>query len=295
MRAAYSERMGPATVSVPASARLRMAHGVLELTSRAADAPILHVKGVALHEDLARGRLPSTDCDVLARPDRVEALCAALEAAGWHQVTRFEHGSVFTHAATFHHRLWGTVDVHRTFPGLDLDPLATFGTLWAGRTTAALGGVDCPVPSLDAQRLLLLVHAARDRMARSGHDVEVAWTRLDDGSRARVDALAADLGATVPLALATGRPERARGGRQEHLWRAMHAGADGPRVRLAMLRDVSSPSDAASLLGHVVRVNPDHLALRLGRPATRQELRHEWWRRWGRWARSARPSRRARG
>lgn len=286
--------MGPAIASVPASARLRMAHGVLELTARAADAPLLHIKGVALHEELARGRLASTDCDVLVRPDRVEALCAALEAAGWQQVTRFEHGSVFTHAATFHHQLWGTVDVHRFFPGLDVDPLATFGTLWVARSSAELGGVDCPVPSLDAQRLLLLVHAARDRMARSGHDVEVSWTQLDPEARGRVDALAAELGATVPLALATGRPERARGGRQEHLWRAMHEGADGPRVRLAMLRDVSSPCVAASLLGHVVRVNPDHLALRLGRPPTRQELRHEWWRRWGRWARSAGMPRRAR-
>lgn len=273
---------------VPVGTRLRLAHGVLELIAQGADAPVLHVKGVALHEELAAGRRRSTDCDVLVRPDRVEALCAALEAAEWRRLTHFAHGSVFMHAATFHHDVWGTVDVHRSFPGLDRDPAATFTRFWAERTSISLGGVECAVPSLEHQRLLLLVHAARDHQGRAPHDVEVAWTHLGTAEQAGLDSLSEELGARVPVALVTGRPELAQGGRQEHLWTALHEGQDARGIRLAMLRDVTSPHDVALLLREVARVNPDHLALRLGRPPTRRELRREWWARWPRWLLPAR-------
>lgn len=275
--------MDQLSTPVPVGTRLRLAHGALELIAQDADAPVLHVKGEALHEELATGRRRSTDCDVLVHPDRVDAFCAALEGAHWRQLTHFAHGSVFMHAATFHHDVWGTVDVHRSFPGLELDPTATFTAFWADRTEILIGGVKCAVPSLEHQRLLLLVHAARDSQGRAPHDLEVGWTRLGTAERAGIDAVAEELGAMVPIALVTGRPELARGGRQEHLWTALHTGQDARGIRLAMLRDVSTPRDVALLLREVARVNPDHLALRLGHPPTRQELRREWWARWPRW------------
>lgn len=278
-------------VQVPAQARLRLAHGCLEHLARDAGVRQLHLKGEALHPLLAAGRRPSTDCDVLVDPDRIIELSAALERNHWQNVTSFEHGSVFGHAATFHHQLWGTVDVHRSFPGLDEDPRRTFERLWSEHETVDLGGIDCAVPTLTIQRLVLLVHAARDSMGRRGHDVRVSWTEVDEAEHARIDAVAEELGATVPLALATGREERAVGLPGEHLWRAVHAGANPTAVWRARLRDARSPHQTLAILGESLRVNRDHLGLRLGHAPTRQEIRREWWSRWGRMARSLRSSR----
>ena len=243
---------------------------------------VLHLKGVSLHPLLAEGRSPSSDCDVLVEPEGVEAFGAVLAANQWKQITSYAHGSVFTHAAAFHHQVWGTVDVHRTFPGLDRDPGLTFEKLWAEHETYALGGIDCPVPSLTAQRLLLLVHAARDAMGRARHDVRVSWTEVDDAERAQIDALAVALGAAMPLALVTGRPELAVGQPDEHLWRAVHRRASSTDVWMARLRDARGPLRKARILGKAVRVNRDHLGLRLGHVPSPREVRHEWWARWRR-------------
>lgn len=270
------------SVRVPDQVRLRLAHGVLEHLAGSVGAPVLHVKGVALHPGLAAGRGRSTDCDLLVAPDAVDRLVRALERAGWEPVTSFAAGSVFGHAAALHHPLWGTVDLHRAFPGLDEDPRATFARFWAGREQVALGGRSCPVPDLDAQRLLLLVHAARDAGGHGRHDVRVAWEDVDEAARSRVDALAAELGGVVPLAIATGRPERAAGRPGVHLWTALHEHADATTVWRARLRDASGPRERLRLLTEALRINPDHLALRLGHPPSPAERRREWWARWGR-------------
>lgn len=268
--------------------RLRLAHGVLQHHAARLGARILHLKGSALHPLLAEGRRSSTDCDVLVDPGDVPGYCRLLEGKGWAQVTSFEHGSVFGHAATFHHPLWGTVDVHRSFPGVDRDPALTFETLWAARETRDLGGVDCAVPALPAQRLLLLVHAARDSMGRAGHDVRVSWTDASPTERAEIDALGENLGARVPLALVTDRPERARGGAGEHLWTATRAGAGPTQIWIARLKDARGPRERAALLVAALHVNPDHLALRLGHDPSPQELRRESRDRWFRAARQLR-------
>ena len=243
---------------------------------------ILHLKGEALHPLLAEGRAGSSDCDVLVDPAQVAPLVAALEADGWEQVTTFEHGSVFAHAATFHHRVWGTADLHRAFPGLDRDAAATFEQLWARRESVDLGGAACAVPDLTAQRLVLLVHAARDASGRSRHDVRVAWTEVNETERARIEGLAAELGAQVPLALATGRPETVEGLPGARVWQAVHEGAAPREVWRARLRDADGALAKARLLVEALQVNRDHLGLRLGHAPSRQEVRREWWARWGR-------------
>ncbi|WP_114853275.1 nucleotidyltransferase family protein [Brachybacterium sp. YJGR34] len=269
-------------VQVPTAVRLRMAHGCLQLLAEGAGLRILHLKGVALDPRLAAGRGGSSDCDLLVAPDQVEELREVLAAHGWEQITTFDRGSVFGHAAAFHHPRWGTADVHRAFPGVDRSPETTFARLWRAREERVLGGVPCPVPDLLGQRLLLLVHAARDRSARAAHDVRESWTRADAAERARLEDLAGELGGTVPLALVAGRPERARGGPDEHLWRALHAGAPPRQVWRARWRDARSPRARVRILAEAAAVNRDHLSLRLGRTPTRRELRREWFARWGR-------------
>lgn len=280
--------------SVPSRVRLRLGHAALQHLADGSRVRLLHIKGEALDARLAVGREPSTDCDVLVHPDDVDALASALRTAGWEPITRFEHGSVFGHAATFYSPVWGTVDVHRAFPGLDGDPHAAFMTLWDRREEQELGGLVCAVPDLPCQRLLLLLHAARDAMGRRGHDTEAAWTAATDAERAEVDALADRLGARVPLALVTGRPERARGRAGEHLWRAVAADANPTEVWRARLRDAHG-RERLRLLVAAGRVNPDHLRLRLGHPPSKAELRREWWARWLRGARRLRAAGRRRG
>lgn len=272
------------TLQVPTAVRLRLAHGCLEHHARTAGARILHIKGEALHPVLSAGRPGSTDCDVLVAPADVAAFTRVLEAAGWEQITTFPHGSVFGHAAAFHHQLWGTVDVHRWFPGMHRDPAHSFERLWSDHEVTDLGGIDCAVPALLHQRLLLLVHAARESAGKSARDVEAAWGALDDAGRQDIVALAHDLGAEVPLGLVTGQEGLVTGGPDEHLWRALDADADPTAVWRARLRDSRGVLGRGRVLAQAMHVNHDHLSLRLGHAPSRRELRREWWSRWGRLA-----------
>lgn len=267
---------------VPRDVLLRLTHGALQHLAERSSVRLLHVKGAALHPALAEGRAPSSDCDVLVHPQDVGRLTSALVASGWERITRFEWGSVFGHAATFYSPVWGTVDVHRLFPGLDRDPRASFELLWARRESVELGDAICPVPDLEAQRLILLVHAARDATGKRAGDLAAAWGSLGPGERASLDELADVLGATVPLALVTERPDLATGGPDEHTWRAVGRGADPTAVWIARLRDARTPREIVHVLREAVRINPDHLALRLGRAPTGRERRREWRERWGR-------------
>ncbi|MCL6423228.1 nucleotidyltransferase family protein [Brachybacterium sp. JHP9] len=271
-----------APLAVPTDVLLRLSHACLEHVAGGAGVRILHVKGVSLHPELSAGRGASSDCDVLVDPAGVSALVQELLDQGWEQRTHFEQGSVFGHAATFYSPVWGTVDLHRHFPGLEADPARTFEEFWSRRETVELGGWDCAVPDLVSQRLLLLVHAARDAMGRRDGDLASAWTALDDAERAQLDALADRLGARVPLAIVTGRPERARGLHGKHLWEAVHRDANPTEVWRARLRDARGVRERVRVLLSAAHVNRDHLEIRLGHPPTPEELRREWWERWPR-------------
>lgn len=268
--------------NAPVTVRLRLAHAFLEHLAGSLGVRLLHIKGVALHPSLRAGRHSSTDCDVLVHPEDVTAFTDALLAAGWEHLTRFEHGSVFGHAATYHSSVWGTVDVHRCFPGIDRDPTGAFELVWARREHIELGGRQCAVPDLEMQRLVLLLHAARDRAGRGTADVDAAWHRVPAEERQRIDATAEQLGAMVPLALVTGRPERAQGRPGAHLWEALGRGAGPTEVWWARLHDARGPVAHARVLVTALHINPDHLRLRLGHVPTDAEVRREWWARWGR-------------
>lgn len=251
---------------------------------------VLHVKGEALHPVLAKGRTPSSDCDVLVHPSGVVPYVAMLREHGWELRTGFERGSVFGHAATLYNPTWGTVDVHRHFPGLDRDGDATFELFWSRRRTRILGGAECQVPDLLCQRLLLLVHAARDGSGRAAHDVRVSWTEATEDERTQIDALADELGGRVPVALATGRQERATGLPHEFLWRAIHRGGSASEVWRARMKDAlhAGPGAVLHVAVEAAHINTDHLALRLGRPPTPEDLRKERWDRGRRALRAAR-------
>lgn len=273
------------TVSVPEipmKVRLHLTHGVLQALADRADARVLHIKGVALHPALSEGRRPSTDCDLLVAPEDVDAVIASLEEASWRRVTTFEHGSVFAHAATYYHSVWGTVDLHRWFPGLHRDAAASFDALWADRLLVDQGGRPTAAPSLVGQRLLLLLHAARTGGYGSTGDVERSWTRAPEAEKAEVEALARQLDAVVPLAIATGREDDVIGLPQARLWTALHEHENSTAVWFARLRDARGVREHVAVLWSAMHVNPDHLALRLGRAPTRVDLARDWVGRLGR-------------
>lgn len=270
------------TSAVPIDVRLRLTHGLLELLARAAGAQMLHIKGEALHPVLAQGRGQSTDCDVLVHPDHVSRFLQSLRDAGWEQYTSFEHGSVFEHAATYYHPVWGTVDVHRHFPGLHRDPAETFRVLWAARTTVELGSVQVSVPDLLGQRLILLVHAARGAASAGAGDRRRAWDLAAAEHREQVDALAESLGARVPLAIATDRVELVRGEPELRVWLALSDQADPTEVWVNRLLEADGLRKKLRVGWRALHVNPDHLTLRLGHPPSRGDMRREWWSRLGR-------------
>ena len=62
------------------------------------------------------------------------------------------------------------MDVHRLFPGLGASPEAAFDALWSEHIHLVIAGRSVPVPSPRHQRLVVIVHAARDPF-RGGLDV----------------------------------------------------------------------------------------------------------------------------
>ncbi|MGQ4568852.1 nucleotidyltransferase family protein [Dermabacteraceae bacterium P9123] len=275
--------MDSMTIGVPA--QLQLCHAALTHCANLSGARVLHIKGITLSPQLSAERPASTDSDVLVAPEDLPAYLRTLEENGWELYTHFKHGSVFQHAATYYHSVWGTVDVHRSFPGIDRDPAATFAALWHDREKVELGGWDCYRPSLNGQRLLLLVHAARDQMGKAVHDVRTCWEDLNDSERQQLRAFASSLGGEVALAAAIGQIETVREERGYRLWKAVSAGANPTEIWIARLQETRGFRNKARIFWQALHVNPDHLRIRLGRVPTEEDLRHE---RWDRWRRAAR-------
>jgi len=154
-----------ASVPVPTMARVHLAHAVVQSIAESAGLDLLHLKGPALDPSVRTPQL-STDADVLARPGQVTVLGRALHAHGWSQRTGFEEGSAWAHAANWHHPQFGYVDVHRSWPGFRLPPADAFEVLFSSAGVRQIAHHPCPVPDIDAQWLVVLLHAARSAASR---------------------------------------------------------------------------------------------------------------------------------
>lgn len=256
---------------VPVGLRVHLAHAALQAIAEDAGVDILHVKGPAVDPSLGRPRSRSTDADVIVRPDKVNRFMRALAAHGWSHVTSFETGSAFEHAATLYHSSWGYTDVHRTFPGLTAPRF--FDELWADHITAEIAGIPCAVPSLTAQRLILLLHVARNGASEQAPDFVRAWTESDAEERERIRGLAGRLGAEVGLAAALGHLDDYADDPSHDLWAVFSEGhasrLDEWRGRFKAAR---TPVAKLRILCRSLLVNTDHLAMRLGRRPTRREI-----------------------
>jgi hypothetical protein len=236
-------------------------------------ADVLHIKGESLDPTVRRSGRTASDVDILVRPDHVAALVVALRAAGWELLNDFPSSSAFEHSATLRHVAWGYLDVHRSFPGFTVPADAAFDVLWSSAGTWQAAGRPCRVPEPTAQRLVLLLHAARARGSyRARQDIAHAWTAADDDVRAAIEELARRLGAEVGLAAATGRLDAWQGHPDHDLWRIASSGGTRIDEWRARVKAARTTRGKLRLVGRAALVNVEHLAMLRGRPPTRGEV-----------------------
>lgn len=277
---------------MPLSVGLRLGTAALQVIADDCGVDLLHIKGAAVDESLLElvadtdpdtGLIlqrpqprSSVDIDVLVRPSQVERLFAAMREHGWVMAYRFEDGSAFEHASTWLREGLASADVHRTFPGIGADPEAAFDRLWSDRSTLVIAGYPCQVPSLAAQRLILIVHAVRGGDLAGG-DIRRAWGAATPDQRTAVDALAAQVHAEVALAAGTGRLEQHRGSREYPLWHMLSTG-NTSRLALWSARVRAQPNLWAALRVAVWLVvpKPGRLRRSLGRDPNPGELARAW-------------------
>ena len=254
--------------------RSSFAHAALQHLADVCGAELLHVKGVAIDRSLATPDRGGTDADVLVRPSDVGRLLEALTANNWTVHTTFATGSPFGHATTLVHDQWGFADVHRLFPGISAGPTVAFDRLWRDHTTQQIAGVECTVPSIAGQSLILVLNAARSG-AHAAVDLETAWNSAPAQRRQEVRDLVSELGAEVAFAAATGDLERYRGARGYDLWRVTTQGGTRFEEWLARVKAAPTPGEALRLALRAPLVNTDHLAVTLGHPPTRMDVVRE--------------------
>ena len=184
----------------------------------------------------------------------------------------FEDGSAFEHDAAFTHPFLQQADVHRSFPGIRLDPEEAFEALWRERGTSVIAGYSCWVPSISAQRLIVILHAAREG-SPTHPDIRRAWNAASAEERRHVEQLAIELQAEVALAAGTGRLADHLGARGHALWRLLSQG-EYSLAALWWARVRSAPTVWAGVrIGARLLVpTPRRIAVRLGRTPTNREL-----------------------
>ncbi|MBS2936436.1 nucleotidyltransferase family protein [Nocardioides sp. J2M5] len=254
----------------PIAARVHLAHAIVQKLAEDHGIDLLHLKGPAVLPGLRPEGKQSSDVDVLVRPSHLARLVEVLESVGWEKRTDFATGSVFAHAANWWHDDWGWIDVHTMWPGVGIDPEAAFDVFLRDRVWREIAHWGCPVPDRVAQRLILVLHAAR---SRGNRDVDRAWTAAEPDEQAAVRALAVELDAEVALAAGIGELELHRHHPSYRLWK--HFTEGGSRLDEWRARMAAAPTlrAKAELVTAALRVNQDHLRMELGRPPTRDEVR----------------------
>lgn len=261
--------------ALPLPVMVAFTHAAMQVLAEDAGLDVLHVKGPALDRAIVQppegpARRGSADADILVRPAQVRAFEARLRATGWLRIIDFADGSAFQHAATWSHPKLGYLDLHRRFPGIGLADAEAFERLWAERKSVPIAGYPCAVPTDIAQRLLLILHAARN--AAEPQDVRLAWGQADEATRGQVQALAADLEAGVALAAATGSLDHYTGAADHDLW-AQLSGGRTSLLTLLLARIRAAPTLRQGIWQAVRSVLPNarRMEVRLGRPPTRRE------------------------
>ena len=200
-------------------------------------------------DNVEKRRLPrlSADADILVRPAHLRRLETALNRYGWQRKTRLYSGGAVEHSVDWWHPELGSADVHIRFPGIQLSADLAFAEFWRERRSIHIAHRPCKVPSLDAQRLVLLLHAARNGGAQSP----------------------ATLRAEVALAGATGHLDDYSDRPEYDLWRLLGLpDADVFDLWVAMVRAAPTTLARARAILYAVRIKAERVELGLERRAT---------------------------
>lgn len=166
-----------------------------------ADVEALLLKGATIARWLYDGARGYTDCDLWVRPGDVDCAERILRRLGFEEwVDRRglpdwwqEHGSEWTRS------LDGVcVDLHRTMPGLGVDPEVAWHTLSATSETVPVAGYPARALGRPGRALHLALHAAQhgEAWGRVLADLEQALEVADEPVWNDAAVLAAELGAT---------------------------------------------------------------------------------------------------
>ena len=254
---------------LPLDVAVQFAHAAVQAIADEAGIAVLHIKGPVVDATLRATRLSepveegtsalrariSVDADVLVSPDHAPALLEAMKSHGWQLAWDFNEGSLFAHAATLTHPHLAHIDVHRWFPGIERDPSSAFALLASGARRIPLAEFPCLVPSDDAHRLILLLHAARSLDAGGRADVAELWTAASPDEQAAVRAMAERLDATVALAAAIDELESVRHRRSYRLWSALRRPGHTHRETLMGHLAAARPREIPTLLTRFLLLN----------------------------------------
>ena len=270
--------MSESTLPVPDDVAREFTHAAAEQLAARASARVLHLKGMALDPPLRRDTV-SNDVDVLVEPARTAAISSQLARCGWVLETDFAAGSPFEHAATWRHPVWGYLDVHRWWPGIEIDAARAFDLLWAARHDRQFAGVGCAVPAVVDQRIILLLNAARAGAHARPQDLERSWRGLTRTEQQEVRARIGQFRAEPAFAVIQGGLERYRRRRSYRLWRAVGEPTSRTAEWYARVYAADGLTARARLIARAVLVNRQHLEVLAGRPLNRRELATAQWRR----------------
>lgn len=272
--------------SIPTRVRLEMLRAAAQVIGDGISVRMLHIKGDAVDPSLREMRSSGSDVDVLVDPDGVDALHRALLREGWSVYSTFQAGSPFGHAQTYFHDDWGHLDVHRRFPGIQIDDAAAFALLWESRVPRRSAGITYQAPGVDAHAVLLMLNAARD--PRRGRAIaDDLWERIGAEQRTRCLALVAELDAVVAFAAATGRLESYSHRREYLLWRSVSTGGSRVGEWWGRIRAQPTTREAISVGTKALLVNRERLAHRLRRTPSARDVVVEFFSRAGRGVREA--------
>jgi len=234
--------------TVPVAVRVHLAHATVQAIADEVGADILHIKGPSVDPSLRPEGRSSVDADVLVRPSHLDRFLGGLRRRGWQEVIPLRNGGLVRHSANWYHGELGQMDIHVRFPGIQIAPEVAFERLWQGRTSREIAHRPCVVPEVAAQRLIVLLHTARDVRVHSD-DVRAGWTTASVDVKADVWALARALRAEVALSVVTGDLERFRDRPEYSWWRLKARGTDAPRATrlIASLRATPAGIDHVPL------------------------------------------------
>ena len=275
-----------------------LAHALVARLAEGVGARVLFVKGPTAVALGVRPPRPSSDVDVLVDPASFEAVCAAMESAGWQLrtpvgVLRYAGEFAFDHSAHYIHPQWPVdVDVHYNFPGFLADPETVFDALWSRRTEVEVAGRPAPTPDRLGQALVVGLHALRNpRRWESGRDLHHltgALRGLAPNDREDLRQLARDSGASrsaeAVLRLAGTSPLPATPAELERFtdWELRRQGHKAVTVWLVELTEAPWRARPAVLRRALVPPREHFVASTSAADLTRAQLAGLHLRRWGR-------------